>query len=148
MGYPLCAFEIMGEGITPVSQPIDRFIGKIFKGYHRDFYDFYMLSAPYNDKCQPISPTRQLCARWVVDGWGTFTEDLIKKSWDISGYKNIHELHDIESYIHRNINKYENKQIIEILEHAGGSNAIRELHDPLNKVGNLDDNGVHEGTWE
>ena len=55
--YNLCTFEIMTGGITPKAQPIDEFIGKFFKGHYRDRYDMYMLSAPLNQKGQPISPS-------------------------------------------------------------------------------------------
>ena len=102
----------MGGGIISVLQPTDRLMGKIFKEYYREFYHFYILSAPCNDNGQRIVPIRQLCAKWVVYRWDKVTEELIKTSQDISGYKNIHELHNIEIYIHRNINEYENKKML------------------------------------
>ena len=32
--YYLCAFDIMADGITPVTQFIDNFICKFFKGHY------------------------------------------------------------------------------------------------------------------
>ena len=64
--YNLCGFEIISGGITPNAQPIDAFIGKVFKGHYRDYYDMYMLSAPLNNIQHPIAPSRQLCTEWVV----------------------------------------------------------------------------------
>eukprot|EP00957_Ditylum_brightwellii_P081790 6222622-Ditylum_brightwellii.AAC.1 len=71
----------MGHGITPVAQPIDRFIGKIFKGMYREYHDSYMLSAPENDKGQPMPSSRQLCAQWVVKVWEAISEESIEKAW-------------------------------------------------------------------
>ena len=46
--YNLCGFFIMALGITPKAQPLDALLGKVFKGLYRDYYDYYMLSAPSN----------------------------------------------------------------------------------------------------
>eukprot|EP00957_Ditylum_brightwellii_P017447 1313735-Ditylum_brightwellii.AAC.1 len=48
--HNLYQVQIMGGGITPVVQPIDKFIGKISKALYYEYYDLYMLSAPENDK--------------------------------------------------------------------------------------------------
>ena len=34
--YDLCKFDMISGGITSVSQPIDKFIGKVFKGHYRE----------------------------------------------------------------------------------------------------------------
>ena len=52
----------MAGGITPKSQPLDAFLGKVFKGLYRYGSDYYMLYAPSNDRGQPIEPNLQLCA--------------------------------------------------------------------------------------
>ena len=44
----------MAHGITPVSQPIDKFIGEIFKLFYREHYCLYIISDPENDKGQPM----------------------------------------------------------------------------------------------
>ena len=90
--YNLCTFEVMTGGITPKAQPIDAFIGKVFKGHYRDRYDMYMLSAPLNQKGQPMPPSRQLCAAWTEEVWNEISERLIQKSWEVWGYKSIDDL--------------------------------------------------------
>ena len=54
--YELCQFEIMAGGITPKAQPLDAFIGKIFKGYYREYYDEYYLQAPVKEDTGEIKP--------------------------------------------------------------------------------------------
>ena len=51
----------MSGEITPISQPMDKFIGKIFKGCYREHYYLYMMSDPENYKVQPMPPSIQLC---------------------------------------------------------------------------------------
>ena len=70
----------MAGGIIPVSQPIDNLISKFCKGQYQEKCDFYMPTAPQNEKGQPMPPSRQLCAQWVVMSWGTVSEELIKKA--------------------------------------------------------------------
>ena len=36
VSYDLCSFIIMSGGITPKYQPIDAFVGKVFKGNLRE----------------------------------------------------------------------------------------------------------------
>ena len=64
--YNLCEFEIMAKGINPKAQPLDDFLGKVFKGLYRDYCDYYMLSVPSNDIGKPTAPTLQICITWVV----------------------------------------------------------------------------------
>ena len=103
-GYELVDFHIMGGGITPKSQPIDIFIGKVFKGLYRDHYDLYMLTAPTNSKGQPIIPSCQLCATWVVQAWDELPNALIKKAWEVANYKSMDDIanesnnHELTSY--------------------------------------------------
>ena len=86
--YNLCEFRIMAGGITPKSQPIDAFIGKLMKGYYKEFYDSYSISAPTNpDTGHPKPPSRQLCAQWVVAAFDKIPEELIRKAWLVCGYK-------------------------------------------------------------
>lgn len=85
--YDLGDFHIMAGGITPEGQPIDKFMGKIFQGYNRDYYDVYMLTIPTDSKGQFIKPSRQLCAQRVVKAWDMIPEKLIRKAWDLCGYK-------------------------------------------------------------
>ena len=81
----------MAGGITPKAQPIDMIIGKVFKSLYRDEYDNYMLTAPTRNE-HPITPSRQLCATWVVKAWEQIPEALIHKAWELANYKSMEEI--------------------------------------------------------
>ena len=89
--YDIVDFHIMAGGITPKAQPIDMILGKVFKGAYKDLYDSYMLTAPTRNG-HPITPSRQLCAKWAVHAWDAIPESLIKKSWELAQYKTMEEI--------------------------------------------------------
>jgi hypothetical protein len=60
---------ILPGGLTPVGQPLDKAINKVFKGYFKDLYDQHMLTAETDEKGNPKTPSRQLLASWVVQAW-------------------------------------------------------------------------------
>ena len=147
--YNLCGFEIMSGGITPKAQSIDAFIGKVFKGHYRDYYDMYMLSAPLNNKQHPIAPSRQLCAEWVVQAWKKTPERLVQKTWTVCGYKSMDDLQNVESSINHIITDLDRATTVQIMESAGGSDVILHLDDPENVIGDdLDTEEYKEGTWD
>ena len=85
---PRVTFIIMDGGITPVAQPLDILVNKIFKGFYRELYDNYMLTAPeHKETGNPIAPTRQMISNWVVKAWEKVPEELVYKAWLVGGYK-------------------------------------------------------------
>ena len=79
--------EIMGGGLTPEGQPLDKATNKVFKGYVCNLYYLYSLTAPLNSKTgAPIAPTRQLLFTWIVEAWEKFPEQLVRKSWTACVY--------------------------------------------------------------
>jgi hypothetical protein len=79
--------EIIPGGLTPVAQPLDKVINKVFKGHFRDLYDLYILTAPIGNTGNPKAPSRQLLATWIVEAWAKIPEELVKRSWTACGYK-------------------------------------------------------------
>ena len=116
--YGLCQFEIMTGGITPKAQPIDSFIGKVFKGHYREYYDSYAISAPINDNTGHIKPpTHQLCTQWVVKSWEKIPPELMRKSWTVCGYKSVSELEEKDCSINVNtVTEYTREDIVSIME--------------------------------
>jgi len=47
---------IIPGGLTPVAQPLNNVINKVFKAYFRDLYDMYIISAPIMPNGSPKSP--------------------------------------------------------------------------------------------
>ena len=79
--------EIMGGRLTPEGQPLDKAINKVFKGYFRDLYDLYSLTAPLNSKTgAPIAPTRKILSTWILKAWEKVPEYLVRKSWTACVY--------------------------------------------------------------
>ena len=118
------------------------------KVHYRNRYDMYMLSAPLNQKGQPMPPSRQLCTAWTVEVWNEISERLIQKSWEVCGYKSINDLQNIESSINRSIIKFDRATMVQMMESAGGSDVIPELDDPKNDIDDPDTEEHTEGTWD
>ena len=89
-------------------------IGKVFKGFYRDLYDDYMLTAPTNEKGHPLIPSRQLCATWVVQAWEKVPEELICKAWDLANYKTVEEI-SLENCSRREITQFAQQDIVKTL---------------------------------
>ena len=79
--------DIMGGGLTPEGQPLDKYTKKVFKCYFRDLYALYHLTATLNSKTGvPIAPTRQILSTWIVESWGKIPEELVSNTWTACGY--------------------------------------------------------------
>lgn len=84
---PEMGWLIMGGGLTPEGQALDKLINKIWKSLYRDEYDEYSLTCPTNATTgHPLAPSRQQMAHWIVDSWDEIPADLVKKAWTACGY--------------------------------------------------------------
>ena len=64
-------FDIMNGGLTPVGQPLNKVVNKVFKGYLRDLYKIWSPTAPFNPhKGHQCPSSHQLLATWIVQTWG------------------------------------------------------------------------------
>ena len=74
--YPTTNFLIMAGEITPKAQPLDKLITKIWKGYFCDEYGGFILTDPLIENTgQPLPPTRQLLAQWILTAWDKFQKN-------------------------------------------------------------------------
>ena len=79
--------EIMGGGLTPQGQPLEKAVNKVFNGYLHKIYDLYSLTDTFNSKNgAPISTTRQLISTCIIESQEKVLEDLVRKSWTACGY--------------------------------------------------------------
>ena len=140
--YELVNWRTLSGGITPISQPIDAFIGKVFQGGYRNKYILYMLTAPMNEKTgHPLPPTRQLCAQWVVSAWEAIPDKLIRKAWTTLGYKSMDEAGNMGLGC-RIVILFDKNRVKSLLERYMGPDAVLFLDDPEN------DKFGGDGTYE
>ena len=64
--YVLCEFQVIAGVIPPKGQHIDTIIRNIFKVYCWEDFDFYMITAPKNNKVWPTPPSRKLFPQWYI----------------------------------------------------------------------------------
>ena len=84
---------LLDGGITPKAQPLDVLINKVSKGFFRDLFEEWCLQCPIHPTTgHPYPPTRQLLAQWVVQAWEKVPEYLVKRSWEVCGYKSIESI--------------------------------------------------------
>ena len=77
----LCV-DIMGGGLTPEGQPLDKMVNKIVKAYFRDLYDKYIITAELDHLGRPQAPTRQLLCNLGCGGLGYGTKGDCAESVD------------------------------------------------------------------
>ena len=88
---------MMDGGITPKAQPLEVLINKVFKGLFRDLFEEWSLNAPTNPKTgHPLAQYSQLLAQWIVKAWAKVTKVLVRKSWEVCGYKSTEDLSNEE----------------------------------------------------
>ena len=56
-------------------------------------FEEWSLNAPTNEATDyPYPPSRQLLACWLVAAWDRIPEALVRKSWEVAGYRPSGEL--------------------------------------------------------
>ena len=64
--HQFLSWIIMGGGLTPVAQPLDKVVNKIFKGFFHDYYDKHVFTAPLHPKTNHPIASSHSC---YVSGW-------------------------------------------------------------------------------
>jgi hypothetical protein len=138
--YPTTNMLIMAGGITPKGQPLDKLVNKIFKGYFRDEYDSYILAAPINETTgHPKPPSRQLLAQWIVHSWEKIPEQLVKRSWEMCGYKSYESCQaDLEASMVSRDSSMSQSDIVSVVQNTMGSNAVQHYLDSENEADYFD----------
>ena len=90
--HPLLKLIIMDGGITPKAQPLDVLINKVFKGFFRDLFVEWSLNALTNPKTgHTLAPSCHLIAQWIFRAWAKVPKELVRKSWEVCGYKSTED---------------------------------------------------------
>ncbi len=127
---------LMDGGITPKGQPLDALINKVYKGGFRDYFEEWSLNAPINPKTDhPLPPSRQLLAQWAVKAWAKIPEELIRKAWEVCGYKSTEELQS-ESTSYAIVNHSQQK-LGSLVEKIAGQEAGDAFRDDENEPWSL-----------
>ena len=115
---------MMDGGITPKAQPLDVIINKCFKGFFRDLFEECWLNAPTNPNTgHPLAPSCQLLVQWIVKAWAKFPKELVRKLWEVCGYKSTEDLSNEEETASVTVINYSREQLGTIIENLSGDDA-------------------------
>ena len=146
--HELLKWLMMDGGITPKSQPLDVLVNKVVKGLFRDLFEEWSLMAPMNETTgHPYPPSRQLLAQWLVQAWKRVPESLIKKAWDVAGYRSIENLE--KEAVSDAIVDYSKQDLGSIVEELGGEDAMMAWIDDANEREDFsDDSDSDSDGWD
>ena len=115
---------MMDGGINPKAQPLDVLINKFLKGLFPDLFKEWSLNAPANPKTgNPLAPYRQLLAQWIVKEWAKVPKELVRKSWEVYGYKSKEDLSDEEETVSVAVINCSQEQLGIMIENIAGYDA-------------------------
>ena len=73
---------------------------------------------------------------------------MVRKSWEVCGYKNIENLQNIEGSINLRIAEFYRARIVQVMESAGVPEAIKSLDDTENDIDDTYTEDTPEETWD
>ena len=80
----------------------------------------------------PLAPSRQLLAQWIVKAWAKVPKALVRKSWELCGYKSTEDLSNEEETATVAVINYSQEQLVTMIENIAGYDAIMEWIDEAN----------------
>ena len=119
----------MKGGITPVGQPLDMVVNKVFNIFLHEVYGVWALTAPINPTTgATLPPTCQKVESLVVQAWDRIAEDLCAKAWTDCGYKTKKQLEGDKEPV---IVPYSDEQVGELVRHVWGENNFITFQDEV-----------------
>ena len=75
------------------------------------------MNAPTNpNNGHPLAPYRQLLAQWIVKAWAKVPKELVRKSWEVCGYKSTDNLSNEEETLSVAVINYSQEQLGTMIE--------------------------------
>ena len=123
----------MDGGVTPKAQTLDILINKVFKGFFRDLFEEWSLNVPTNPKTShTLAPYHQLLAQWIVKAWAKVPKELVRKLWEVCGYKSTEDLSNEEETASVAVINYSQEQLGTMIENISGDDARMAWIDEAN----------------
>ena len=123
----------MDGGITPKAQPLEVINNKVFKGLFHDLFKIWLLNAPTNPNTgHLLAPSCQLLAPWIVKAWAKVPKELVRKSWEVCGYKSTEDLSNEEDMASVAVINYSQEQLGTMMDNISVDDAIMAWIDEAN----------------
>ena len=124
---------MMDGGITSKAQPLDVLINKVFKGFFRDIFKEWSLNAPTNPNTgHLLAPSHTLFAQWIVKAWAKVPKELVRRLWEVCGYKSTEDLSNEEETASVAVINYSQEQLGTMIENIAGDKSRMAWIDEAN----------------
>ena len=91
------------------------------------------MNAPTNPKTgHPLAPSHQLLAQWIVKAWAKVPKELVRKLWEVWGYKSTEDLINEEETASVAVTNYSQEQLGTMIEKTAVDDARMAWVDEAN----------------
>ena len=91
------------------------------------------MNAPTNPKTgHPLAPSYQLLAQCIIKAWAKVPKELVRKSWEVCGYKSTEDLSNDEETASFAFINYSQEQLGTMIENIAGDDARMAWIDEAN----------------
>ena len=80
----------------------------------------------------PAGPCCQLLEQWIVKAWAKVPKELVRKLWEVCGYKSTENLSKEEEMASVAVINYSQEQLGTMIENIAGDDAIMAWIDEAN----------------
>ena len=106
---------------------------KVFKVFFRDLSEEWSLNVPTNQKTgHPLDPSSQLLVQGIFKAWAKVPKELVRKSWEVCGYKSTEDLSNEEETASVAVINYSQERLGTMIENISGDDARMAGIDEVN----------------
>ena len=80
----------------------------------------------------PLAQYLQLLAQWIVEAWAKVPKELVRKSWEVCGYKSTEDLSNEEETASVTVINYSQEQLGTMIDNIAGYDARMAWIDEAN----------------